>query len=278
MEDVHRNNRKETVQTENIKNAPTEKVAPKKSAKQIKKKTFLSLVNWKWVITAFLSSLVISIILSLLSSEVLNAVNITIALLILLMFVFLGIIFDIIGLSVATASEKPFNSMAAQRIKAGKTGLALIRKADQVSSICNDVIGDICGVISGSAAATIAIKIAMTLGGSSTKQIILNLLLCGLVSAITVGGKAIGKAVGLNYSVETVTFVATILSVFSTSNKKNKKSSNKKRKKHLKKKRMKKILLLQKNKFHLTERTQCVQTYFSIHAVLQKAEHTRQSL
>ena len=33
---------------------------------------------------------------------------------------------------------------------------------------------------------------------------------------------AIGKAVGLNYSVETVTFVATILSVFSTSNKKNK--------------------------------------------------------
>ena len=70
MEDVHRNNRKETVQTENIKNAPTEKVAPKKSAKQIKKKTFLSLVNWKWVITAFLSSLVISIILSLLSSHV----------------------------------------------------------------------------------------------------------------------------------------------------------------------------------------------------------------
>ena len=170
MEDVHRNNRKESTpnaefaKQESTKEPIKQDVNPKKAPKPTKKKSFFNLVNWKWTITAFLSSLVISIILSILSSEVLNAVNIAIALLILLMFVFLGIVFDVIGLSVATANEKPFNSMAAQKIKAGKTGLALIRKADQVSSFCNDVIGDICGVVSGSAAATIAIKIASSIG------------------------------------------------------------------------------------------------------------------
>jgi CBS domain containing-hemolysin-like protein len=112
--------------------------------------------------------------------------------------------------------------MAAQKIKAGKTGLALIRKADQVSSFCNDVIGDICGVVSGSAAATVALRLAERMGMES---LWVNLILCGLVSAITVGGKAIGKAIGLNYSVEIVTIVAKIVSVFTRDTKKKKKKN-----------------------------------------------------
>lgn len=78
---------------------------------------------------------------------------------------------------------------------------------------------------------TIAIKIASSMGGASVQQLVVNLLLCGLVSAITVGGKAIGKALGLNYSVEIVTIVAKILSLFSRSSKKNKNSAKKKAKK-----------------------------------------------
>ena len=237
MEDIHRKEQNENeaeVKTtaKNEKKQDAGKKVPakqdKKSTKQPpKKKSFLALVNWKWVVTAFLSSLVISIILSLLSSEVLEIVPIIAAVLILFAFVALGIVFDIIGLAVATANEKPFHSMAAQRIKAGKTGIALIKKADQVSSFCNDVIGDICGVVSGSAAATVAVRLAVIMGAEA---LWINLILCGLVSAITVGGKAIGKAVGLNYSIEVVTLVAKVVAVFSRDPKKNKnKSKNKKK-------------------------------------------------
>ncbi len=233
MEDIHRKEKNEQEVKDTSKNEKGEspdsgkKNAPKQDkkdgkAKPTKKKSFFSLVNWKWVITAFLSSLVISIILSLLSSEVLSIVPIIAAVLILFAFVFIGIIFDIIGLAVATANEKPFNSMAAQKIKAGKTGLALIRKADQVSSFCNDVIGDICGVVSGSAAATVALRLAMIMGVGS---LWVNLILCGFVSAITVGGKAIGKAIGMNYSVEIVTIVAKVVSIFTRDPKKKKKKA-----------------------------------------------------
>ncbi len=233
MEDIHRKEQNEEEVKDTSKNEKGDKPdTVKKSAckqekkdsksKPTKKKSFFSLVNWKWVITAFLSSLVISIILSLLSSEVLSIVPIIAAVLILFAFVFIGIIFDIIGLAVATANEKPFNSMAAQKIKAGKTGLALIRKADQVSSFCNDVIGDICGVVSGSAAATVAIRLAMIMGVGS---LWVNLILCGFVSAITVGGKAVGKAIGMNYSVEIVTVVAKVVAIFTRDTKKKKKKN-----------------------------------------------------
>jgi predicted membrane protein len=232
VEDIHRKEKNEQEVKDPSKNEKGEKNAPlqekkENKSKPTKKKSLFSLVNWKWVITAFLSSLVISIILSLLSSEVLSIVPIIAAVLILFAFVFIGIIFDIIGLAVATANEKPFNSMAAQKIKAGKTGLALIRKADQVSSFCNDVIGDICGVVSGSAAATVALRLAMIMGIGS---LWVNLILCGFVSAITVGGKAIGKAIGMNYSVEIVTVVAKVVSVFTRDTKKKKKNKAKNKK------------------------------------------------
>ena len=233
MEDIHRKEKNEYEakepsktekgdKTDSVKKQQGKQEKKDGKSKPPKKKSFFSLVNWKWVTTAFLSSLVISIILSLLSSEVLSIVPIIAAVLILFAFVFIGIIFDIIGLAVATANEKPFNSMAAQKIKAGKTGLALIRKADQVSSFCNDVIGDICGVVSGSAAATVAIRLAMIMGMGS---LWVNLILCGFVSAITVGGKAVGKAIGMNYSVEIVTIVAKIVSVFTRDTKKKKKKA-----------------------------------------------------
>ncbi len=231
MEDVHRNNQKgsektaEANKSESKKNdAKTDKNGGKKAPKQQKKKSFLKLVNWKWVVTAFLSSLVISIILSLLSSEVLEIVPIIAAILILFTFVALGVVFDIVGLAVSTANDKPFHSMAAQKIRAGKIGISLIKRADQVSSFCNDVIGDICGVVSGSAAATVAVRIAVIMGLDS---LWLNLLLCGIVSAMTVGCKAIGKALGLNFSVEIVTIVAKIIAFFSPEPKKKRKKQKK---------------------------------------------------
>ena len=43
---------------------------------------------------------------------------------------------------------------------------------------------------------------------------LLTLALTSLISAITVGGKALGKSVALNYSTKIVTFVARILCGF----------------------------------------------------------------
>ena len=114
-----------------------------------------------------------------------------VAFFILLAIVFVGIIFDIIGMAVATADEKPFHSMASRKIPGAQESIRLLRNAERVSSICNDVVGDICGVVSGSASATIAAQMLQNFKFSLPQ--IVGLLLSALVAGLTVGGKAIGK-------------------------------------------------------------------------------------
>ena len=63
----------------------------------------------------------------------------------------LGIIFDIVGVSVTSGNIKVFNSMSSKKVKGAHVAVELIKNASKVSSVCCDVIGDVCGVASGSA-------------------------------------------------------------------------------------------------------------------------------
>ena len=96
----------------------------------------------KWVVTIFFVTILISGVISLVSDEVMANSSIVIAFLILLAIILLGIIFDIIGMAVATADEKPFHSMAARKVPGAHEAIRLLRNAERVSSICNDVGGD----------------------------------------------------------------------------------------------------------------------------------------
>ncbi len=150
----------------------------------------------RWVVTVFLVTLVVSGMISLISDEVMASSGLLAAFAILLGIVFLGIIFDIIGMAVATASEKPFHSMAARKVPGAQEAIRLLRNAERVSSICNDVVGDICGVVSGSASATIAAQILSNFDMSWPQLI--TLVMSALAAGLTVGGKAVGKSIAVN--------------------------------------------------------------------------------
>ena len=175
----------------------------------------------KWVITIFLVTIVISGTITLISDEVMGRTGIAVAFLILLAIIFVGIVFDIIGMAVATADEKPFHSMAARKVPGAQEAIALLRNAERVSSICNDVVGDICGVVSGSASATIAALILANAEIGWSRGISLGM--SALVAGLTVGGKAIGKTVAVNSCTEIVHLVGRIVYTFNRLTKKKKK-------------------------------------------------------
>jgi len=156
----------------------------------------------KWVITIFLVTIFVSGTISLVSDTVMEESSIAVAFLILLLIIFIGIVFDIIGMAVATAEEKPFHSMASRKVPGAQEAIRLLRNAERVSSICNDVVGDICGVISGSASATIAVQVIRDF--DFTWPQIVSLLMSSLAAGLTVGGKAIGKTFAVNSCVEIV--------------------------------------------------------------------------
>ncbi len=178
-----------------------------KDKKHNKKKS-----NTSWIVLAFLLSFFITAMLSAVSDKVVNVLPLIVAASVLMAIISLGIFFDIIGLAVAAADIAPFNSMAARRLKTGQKAVWLKNNAEKVNSFCNDIVGDIAGVGSGATGAGIALKLFSSMDPDIA--FLLTLALTSLISAFTVGGKAIGKSIALNHSTNIVIFAAKILCGF----------------------------------------------------------------
>lgn len=165
--------------------------------------------DWHWITTIFGTTIGISAAMSFLSNEMLSGGGLILSFAVLLVIILIGILFDIIGVSVTAAEEKPFHSMAAKKVPEAREALKMLRRAERVSSFCNDVVGDICGVISGSAAAVIAAK-AIT-GMSPVLGSVVQLLLSAVVAGLTVGGKAFGKSIAMNNSTAIIHAAAKVM-------------------------------------------------------------------
>lgn len=149
--------------------------------------------NVTWILIITLVSFITSAVLSSASSHILGGVQLSVALLIVLFIILINIIFDVIGTATTAADETPFHAMASRKMYGAKKAIKLIRNADKVSNLCNDVVGDICGVISGSASAIIAVTFVVENKGIN----IIDLVITGAVASFTVGGKALGKIIAI---------------------------------------------------------------------------------
>lgn len=164
----------------------------------------------KWILTVVCLSFGLSVAMSFVTSLFVESAGLLVALLSLIALVMIGIITDVIGTAVTSADEQPFIAMASKRILGAKQALQLIRKAERVSSILNDVVGDIVGIISGSAGSVIAVYL-VSLG---LKSAIASMLITAFTSAFMIGGKAYGKGLAIANSDRIVLTVGRVMAVF----------------------------------------------------------------
>lgn len=161
----------------------------------------------KWALQAFVLTFVLSGLVSFISNNGVEKLNIFSSIIILILVILIGIIFDIIGVAVTVAEEDDFHAKATKKVKGAKTSLKLIKNSSKVANICADVIGDICGVVSGAISAMIALKISSVYNISNNIQFLVS----AFVASITVSGKALGKSIANKKSTEIVHIVGTIL-------------------------------------------------------------------
>ena len=161
------------------------------------------------VVTIFFVTIFVTGLISLFSDYIMSVSGMVVAFLILIIIILIGIIFDIIGVAVASADEKPFHSMASRKVPGAQDSIKLLRNAERVSSICNDVVGDICGVISGSASATIAAQVLNHFDFGWPQ--IVSLAMSAFVAGLTVGGKALGKTFAMNSCTKIISFVGRVV-------------------------------------------------------------------
>ena len=154
-------------------------------------------VNWKWIITIVCITFIISFLLSIFANNIIPNLSLVFGILITLLFIIIGIIFDIIGVAVTTADEAVFHSMNSRKVKGANVAVKFKKNAEKVSSFCCDVIGDICGVISGAAGTAITTILVLDF---NTNLVMTGLLVTATISSLTIGGKAIGKSFAINKS------------------------------------------------------------------------------
>lgn len=165
--------------------------------------------NWPLIVTIL--AFTISLLFSFMSESVMPKVGIIVGIMILILFIFIGIIFDMIGVAVTSSNEEPLHAMSSKKIKGAKKAVSFKKNADKVSSFCNDVIGYICGIISGSAGVSVAKGLASTF---NLNIFYTGLIVTALIAALTIGGKAFCKRIAIDNNHKIVYMTAKVISKF----------------------------------------------------------------
>lgn len=150
-----------------------------------------------WIIKIILISFIVALTFAIISETIIPNVNLIFGIIILIIVIFLGVLFDMIGVSVTAADIVPFNSMASRKVRGAKLAIKFKQNADKVSSFCNDVFGDICGVISGSIGVIISDSLSEIV---NIDNLYISLLVTAVIASITIGAKAICKSFAINKS------------------------------------------------------------------------------
>lgn len=176
--------------------------------------------RWKWYVTIITLTILISGTFSFASNTLLDNSGMLVAFSLLFVIVLIGVLFDMVGIAVASADEKPFHAMAARKVPGASNAIWLLRNADKVSSFCNDVVGDICGIVSGAASAVIAAEIVLNFSGGMAS--VIPLIMSAMVAGLTVGGKAVGKSMAMKRCTNIVFLTAKFLALFQRKNRRKK--------------------------------------------------------
>ena len=174
--------------------------------------------NVKWYIKVIIATFILSILFSYISSNGVSNLPIIPATLILVVVIFIGIIADMIGVSVTVANENEFHAKATKKVEGSKISIKLIKNASRVANICSDVIGDICGVLSGAVGTLISLKITEKMGVSENIQYLVS----AIIASVMVGGKAVGKEIGIIKATEIVHSVGKVINKFQKEDKNSK--------------------------------------------------------
>ncbi len=201
-----------TAQKQPIKGEAVSEKKKKKKDQKVKAQAKKHSI-WRWPIKILIITLVLSFSVTVFSEFVLTGTGVAISIAVLVPLLLMAVITDMIGVAVAAADIQPFRSMAARKMRGAKESIYLIKNAEKVSSICNDVIGDVCGIISGAIGASIVLKI-ITENINNTEQVFIAAAISATIAGLTVFGKAIAKNFAINQSTKIVLIAGKFLSIF----------------------------------------------------------------
>lgn len=169
-----------------------------------------STVSGRYIVLVGIASLFLAIVFTFFSEYFTSKLNSIILALVFLFFVILiNIAADVVGTAVTAASHVPFNAKSAKRVRGAPHGLQLIKNADKVANLTNDMLSDITTTVGGALGISIAVQIINL--NPAISQFWLNILITAFIAAVIVSGKAFSKKIALSHPNDVIFFVGRVL-------------------------------------------------------------------
>ena len=166
----------------------------------------------------FFIAISMSLFFGFISQKLLSNMGIVIATFGILFFVFVAVVFDMIGIAATSASKDHFLKLIDKKEFGAEVGLTLCQKSDRVCSFCADVVGDICSTLCGAAGACITVTLTAS-AANQNLQLVISILVSAVIAGLTIFFKAIMKQKALNKSNEILLWVGKIIERFFKKNK-----------------------------------------------------------
>jgi CBS domain containing-hemolysin-like protein len=157
------------------------------------------IAKYRWAFRMFFISISLSVFFGFLSQTVLSNLGILFASIGIMFFIFVSVIFDMVGIAVASADIDVFEKWKNENIKGARVGLKLCINSEKVCSFCADVVGDICGTLCGAGGACI-IAAATKNAADGNMVVIVSVLMSAVIAGLMIFFKAIMKSRALKNS------------------------------------------------------------------------------
>ena len=158
-----------------------------------------------------LVAVVIAVVISIFSETIIEETG-SIILMIFVLFIIIvfGIIADATGTAAAAATLQPLNALASKKVIGAREAVSVVKRADKVANICQDVIGDVLNTLSGVFGVAIAILITQI----ESLQNKYTLFITAGIVALTVFGKALGKSYAIKEANSIILVIGKIIYYF----------------------------------------------------------------
>lgn len=142
-------------------------------------------------------SLCMSLFLGYLSQTLLTNLGAVIAIIVICIFIFFSVLFDMLGIAVASSEKEVFEKWNREGKKGASIGLQLCKNSEKMCSFCADVVGDICSTLCGAGGACIVASLTDNILNAN-----LILYTATSVSAIIAGVTIFFKALMKEYALK----------------------------------------------------------------------------
>ena len=150
-------------------------------------------IKYRWAFRMFFISLSMSIFFGYISQILLSTMGAIIASISIVFFIFLSVVFDMIGIAAASSDIEVFEQWEKEGLSGAKAGHHLCVNSEKVCSFCADVVGDICSTLCGAAGACVVASLTKNFASINLITII-TIMISALIAGFMVFFKALMKS------------------------------------------------------------------------------------